>query len=219
MYDCYVGIDQSLTGTGIVVIDKNGEIVGMRLIAPPKNLNRGVQRLNWITKTVIEFMDEKCDGCVASVREGYSYGSKGRSVFDLGELGGCLDLMLFHNRGEGTLEHFVIPPSTMKKWVLGHGNVKKDTGYLMKILAKTGIKFPDDNQADAYMHAVTLRSACLIAAGEMEVDDLTETQRESFFSGARMKTEGLTKAKMKKITNEEFRTLLSKVITDDYKSF
>jgi len=107
----------------------------------------------------------------------------------------------------------------MKKWVLGHGNIKKDTGYLMKVMAKTGMQFPDDNQADAYMHAVTLRAVFMLADGEMEVEGLTEAQTECFFSAKRMKTEGLTKAKMKKLSNEEFRTLLSKIIAEDYKCF
>jgi len=218
MYDYYVGIDQSLTGTGICVVDGDGEIVKMRLIAPPKQCSRGVLRLNWITNTIIEFISDLRGTPIATVREGYSYGSKGRSVFDLGELGGCIDLDLFRRRGDDD-HHFVVSPSVMKKWILGLGNVKKDTGYLMKVMAKTKIQFPDDNQADAYMHAVTLRSAFMIAAGEMPIEDLTEVQKECFFSGKRMKTEGLTKANMKKLSNEEFHTLLSKVIADDYKSF
>lgn len=221
MYDYYVGIDQSLTGTGIAVIEgESGELAKMRLASPPKACNRGVPRLAWITDTICEFISEFDGASYATVREGYSYSSKGRSVFNLGELGGCIDLTLY--RKPGTHEdyaHFVVAPTVMKKWVLGQGNVKKDTAYLMKIMSKTGIQFPDDNQADAYMHAVTLRAALMLSRGRMEVEGLIQAQRECFFSTKRLKAEGLTKARLKKLSDEEFRALLSKIIEEDYKSF
>jgi len=223
MYDFYVGIDQSLTGTGICVVDKSGDIVKMRLIAPPKKFSRGVPRLDFICRSILEFIAD-LQGSVATVREGYSYGSKGRSVFDLGELGGCIDLSLFMRRRvdppeETRTRHFVVSPSVMKKWSLGQGDVKKDTSYLMKVLQKTGIQFPDDNQADAYMHARALRAVFMIFEGTMGIGELTEVQRECFFSGARMKAEKLTKSKLKKLENEEFRTILGKIIEEDYLSF
>lgn len=216
MYDFYVGIDQSLTGTGIAAVDGGGSLAGMRLISPPKMCNRGVPRLNWITNTILEFILD-LEGSVVTVREGYSYSSKGSSVFDLGELGGCIDLTLY--RQNAARPHFVVPPSVMKKWALGQGNVKKDTGYLMKVMQKTGVQFPDDNQADAYMHAVTLRAAFMLAGGQMEIEGLSEAKRECFFSTKRMKVEKLTKAKLKKLSDEEFRAFLSKIIEDDYRSF
>lgn len=54
--------------------------------------------------------------------EGYSFGSKGRAVVSIGELGGVVRLAL----AEAGVAFVDVPPSTLKKYATGKGNAGKD---------------------------------------------------------------------------------------------
>jgi len=50
---------------------------------------------------------------------------------------------------ERNIDFSVVPPSTLKKFVTGKGNCKKDL-VLLKVFQKWGVEFSDNNLADAY---------------------------------------------------------------------
>ena len=84
------GIDPSLRSTGVVVIDDKGNIIEQKLIKD--KLLRGADRLIKIKNEVSDILERNKVDIVAI--EGFSFGSFGRSVFDLGGLGWILRVLL-----------------------------------------------------------------------------------------------------------------------------
>lgn len=202
-----VGIDQSLTGTGLAELTNDGKLKRNVLVKTGKIF--GIERLDLITKTVVSFCQEVNERFVIS-REGYSFASKGRSVFNLGELGGCIDLTLYRSEIPNLVSYYVLPPTVVKKFCLGSGATKKDSGYLLKVYNKYGIEFDDDNQADAFMIAKVLFSfvkasnVCHIGH-EAFINSLTIVEKESLLSSFfSIKDSGITKITMKNLDHLKF---------------
>lgn len=138
----YIGIDLSLTNTGIIVLNSEGHLVDQHSIKPK---SKGDERLVEI-KTQLHYYLSKYDEPFSICIEGYSYGSKNRGLpFQIGELGGVIKSSLF----EKGLQYKLVPPTTMKKFITGKGNAKKEE-IQSSIKQKWGIEFTDNNLADAY---------------------------------------------------------------------
>lgn len=136
----YIGIDPSLSSTGIVVLDKNSRLMSSTLIQ--SNL-KGTERLIELRNLLRE-----CIRRVDSPRvliERYSFGSRAGQAFSIGEWGGVLRVLLVES-GHEVVE---VSPSTLKKFITGKGNVKKDM-ILKEVFKKWDEDFNDDNLADAY---------------------------------------------------------------------
>ena len=139
----YIGLDLSLTGTGVVVLKDNSKKPIVAKCIKTKNL-RGGERLAYIWQEIHQILDMGWESAV--VIEGYSYGSINRGLpFQIGELGGVVRERLTHYR----LLYTVVPPTTLKKFITGHGNAKKPE--VMKIVQnRWGFETKDNNIADAY---------------------------------------------------------------------
>ena len=135
-----IGIDPSLTETGVVVLDDTGSIV--EAIGLKSKKLRGMERLVWIREQVKSRLTQNKPTIV--VIEGYSFGSRGRAIFNLGELGGVLRVLL-HDLG---IKYVEVPPTVLKKF-LGKGNFSKEE-VMAAISKRYGIDFQNDNVADAY---------------------------------------------------------------------
>ena len=79
------------------------------------------------------------------VIEDYSFMSRGRAVFSLGELGGAIKNMIFEKK----IPIVKVSPPALKKFITGKGNSDKNV-MLMKIYKNYGKEFLDDNIADAF---------------------------------------------------------------------
>lgn len=201
-----IGIDQSLTGTGLVELENDGNLKRMTIIKTGKM--RDVQRLSFITEGILKFCDETKEKFVIA-REGYSFGSKGRATFSLGELGGCVDLKIFEKNIPLLVGYYILPPTVVRKFALGLGNIKKDSGYLLKVYNKFKIEFPDDNQADAYMIAKTLlgfmKSISVKDDHEEYINGLTLIEKEALVSSLiSSKGSGITKSTIKSLNHKDF---------------
>ena len=139
-------IDPSLVGTAVCILDCASEtIIDISTFKVPKD-TVGVARLNWLCKTLHSKLKQYHPTEIFI--EGYSFMSKGRSVFNLGELGGIFRLLLARNCGG----YYEIPPTSLKKFVTGKGNAKKQI-LLEQTYRKWGLGseiLKDDNQVDAY---------------------------------------------------------------------
>jgi Holliday junction resolvasome RuvABC endonuclease subunit len=214
-----IGIDQSLTGTGIASIDDDGTLLMTQTVETSKM--RGVERLAQICQVVEEMCDNVGEKYVVA-REGYSFGSKGRATFSLGELGGCLDLTLYQIENPNLKSYYIIPPTTIKKLCLGSGAIKKDSAYLLKIFTTLGIEFANDNEADAYMIAVSLWKY-LRSSKANSIKGYYETlkvyEKEAILSSLISKSgSGVTKASLKNLTEEDYATA-AKSVLDGYLCF
>ena len=113
----YIGIDQSLTSTGIAVV--RGTEAYCDLIQPPDKL-RGVARLAHIRDQVKAFLTVH-GPCAHACIEGPSHGSTSRKD-DLGQLRGVLLLSLY----DWNIHTTIIAPTVLKKFGARRGDVSKD---------------------------------------------------------------------------------------------
>lgn len=131
-----LALDLSLRSTGVAASWAPSQPVTLRTTKL-----RGMERLITLRGS-IELMLER--GVDVAVLEGYSFGSKGRSVFDIGELGGVIKLML-HERG---IPFAIVAPTTLKKYATGKGNSPKDA-VLVQAVRRSGLELGND-EADAW---------------------------------------------------------------------
>lgn len=144
----FLGVDQSLNGTGLCVVDAAGCVLRIETI--DVGLRRGAERLAFIEARTESLLDGKIQFvCV----EGYSYNSTG-TVFELGEVGGVLKL-LFFKKG---LAFTTVTPAALKKFAVGDHQASKEALIIAaRSTEEGGVDARDDNQADAYFLASVAR--------------------------------------------------------------
>jgi Holliday junction resolvasome RuvABC endonuclease subunit len=126
-------LDLSLTAPGICFGDGQAATI--------KVTSKGMPRLAFIR----DFTLHAASQADLVVIEGYSFGSKGRGVISIGELGGVIRLAL-HEAGVPFVE---IPPSCLKRYATGRGNASKDD-VLQAGVIRSGHTFVDNNACDAW---------------------------------------------------------------------
>jgi crossover junction endodeoxyribonuclease RuvC len=136
----YAGVDLSLTGTGVVVVDEEGKIITQKLVTSS-------------SKTIIEerIINITYDA-LSSIYpyspiyiEGLAFGARGSSMLELAALHYFVRIKL-HSVKE---KYKIIVPGTLKKFVTGKGSAKKEL-MLLNVFKKWGESFTDNNLCDAY---------------------------------------------------------------------
>lgn len=145
----FIGIDQSYSGFAITGLYEDGQHTTEVAKFDPKRYGTGVDRLisiqDWFTSSLLRLdcMDTIEHVCM----EGYANGSKfGREV--AGELGYATKRLLRRWHPQQLLPT-IVPPTSLKKFVTGKGNAKKNE-MLLGVYKKWGVEYSDDNLADAY---------------------------------------------------------------------
>jgi crossover junction endodeoxyribonuclease RuvC len=137
----FLGIDQSLTGTGLCLLDDEGSLVSSATITTDEL--RDGKRLAFIKQGVASFLT----GVEFVALEGYAYNATGH-VFELGEIGGVIKVLLV----ESNTPYLAIPPILVKKFATGSTHADKDK--MLEAAVQRGHDFgDDDNQADAFFLA------------------------------------------------------------------
>jgi crossover junction endodeoxyribonuclease RuvC len=137
-----VGIDQSFNSTGIIILDEAGDIVEQK--------NFSLAKYKEVEEKLVKF-EEEISFIPNIVRlqsvyiEGPSYMSSGQYVLQMGALHFLLRLFLYKRK----VSYKVIAPGTLKKFVTGKGNSKKDL-MLLKVFKRWGVESEIDDLADAY---------------------------------------------------------------------
>jgi crossover junction endodeoxyribonuclease RuvC len=138
-----LAFDLSLTSTGYYFLDEKRSVNPENYSGTIKTNLKGISRLAYLEEQVRLLINiYKLDLVVI---EGYSYGSKGRAVFDTGEFGGAVKLLLFKKK----IPYLIIPPTSLKKFITGKGNSGKEL-MLLKTYKKYGSEFSDNNICDAF---------------------------------------------------------------------
>ncbi len=171
--DLVMGIDASLTGSGIVVLDQDGKVVMSDVITSKKE---GVRRLIDIDSQVFSLLESFHPRLV--ILEGYAF-SRGSAMARVGELGGVLKKTLFV---EG-YETLIVPPTSVKKFSADKGNAKKDQVRLA-VYKRWGVEFKTNDEVDAYV----LARIGLAALGKKE--GLTKAQLECLAKVSGLKRSG-----------------------------
>lgn len=180
-----VGIDPSLTSTGIIVL-RNGEL-GKALTTKNEPKLGTIERVRRIYEQINNVI-ENLSTCYVNayigdkrmirweppsliVIEGFSYGSKGRGVFDIAYLGWRIREELERYRTEDDIPWLEVSPSQVKQFATGKGNANKEI-VLQQVYKRWGVELTDNNQADAYVLAQIGRAYL------GEADDLTDFQQK-----------------------------------------
>lgn len=168
MTDAYLGIDQSYSGFAVSVLRADDTRADVTWEFPLKKHGAGVTRLVDIGQALCDFLEEQhdqatfiCHACM----EGYAPGSKfGRE--QAGELGAVVKLILMEWLPDPARFPTIVAPSSLKKFVTGEGRAAKDN-MLLGVYMKWGVKYKDNNQADA--HALA-RVAKALDTGQVQYD-------------------------------------------------
>jgi len=152
----YVGLDLSLIGTGIVIINNCGDIINQTL------LNVKSEWYECMEQHINDVFDQ-CKFIANIVRlqnvaiEGLSYMSVGRTVHERTALHHMIRCYLYKKE----IPFEIVPPKTLKKWATGNGNSDKKQ-MMANALERWGINFTDDNLCDAYCLAkMILAKECI----------------------------------------------------------
>ena len=138
-----IGIDLSLNSTGVCILTDHAECHRIQ----PKGL-RGFERVHYILTHLLPLLPRPGFDDYRLAIEGYSFGSRGRAVFDIAECGGIVRWEL----AQHGYEWQEVPPAALKKWATGRGNA--DKGAMLACgIRKYGYEGSDHNEADALMLA------------------------------------------------------------------
>ncbi len=162
-----VGIDYSLSCPAVCILNLKGFSSSQFFYITTKKKYEGevannikgflmkpwtdpIQRFELLSDFVLENLPENSIIFI----EGYSFGSKGRAIFQIAENGGILKYRL---TGQ---EYHIIPPANVKKFATGKGNSNKEKMYnqllqdegvdLKKMLGQETLDSPVSDIVDAY---------------------------------------------------------------------
>ena len=136
-----LGIDPSLTGTGVVALE-DGKIINQQLIKtkPTKGSLDELKRLIKIVDS-IEYGEAEL-----AVIEGLAFLS--RNTTSLIQLAG-LNYMIRYKLYKLNIPFIIVPPTSLKKFITSKGNAPKEF-MLMEVYKRYGEEFRDNNTCDAY---------------------------------------------------------------------
>lgn len=146
----FCGLDLSLTASGIIVLNKNGEIKERKVISFPKL--KGPERLNAIVNAIRTITSGYNIQLVCI--EGYAMRALGKT-YNIGELGGVVRLMLWRLH----IPYLEPPPQRVKKFATGKGGGEGGSKDQVTMFAYKHWDFQavDNNEADAFVLAQMAR--------------------------------------------------------------
>lgn len=138
----WCGLDFAYANNGLVIIDKYGSVIESKVLITKSSMSDENRMLS-----LIDQLDSYLDFPQIQMvyLEGLSFGSKGRTVSQLGAVHYLTRIFLMQHN----LQYKIITPTVLKKFVTGKGNSKKEL-ILLNVYKKWGVEFDDNNLADAY---------------------------------------------------------------------
>lgn len=186
----YLGIDQSLTSPGFVLVEPGPNYPVRRMHLATKNL-RGGERLEAIYCFLEQHFLTNYHPIVLAAIEGYSIESQNRP-FDLGEVGGIIRLCLTRWK----IKYLVVSPLALKKFVTGKGNAAADKEAMRRAVNKKwGVDFDQNDECDAYGLARVAQSFDLrdtSVRAELEVLKSLSNEQEPGFSLGALRPRGVS---------------------------
>lgn len=140
--NCFMGIDPSLTGTGIFVLYEDGRNVSCEISTDPKKHPHSLERVDYISQKVVKLINKHKP--VSILMEDYFNGRQAGTVIKLAELGTMLRTRVLENGNQ----FLTAKPSQIKKFVTGKGNCGKEL-ILKCVYKKWAVDVSSNNIADA----------------------------------------------------------------------
>lgn len=156
----FVGIDPSLSATGLAIVDEGGGVLLLCTVGskPAPGLAGRCARYRELVMRITNVIFTEMVGLEQERRffiEGYSYGSKGNTIYQIAEFGGLLRSTITRNTRRPWL--YEVAPSTLKKFAAGKGNASK--AMVCEAIGDMGHCFSNNNEADALALALLGRLA------------------------------------------------------------
>ena len=143
----FLGLDQSYSGFGLVVLDETGHCHQKTLLKYPlNNFKTEGERLVKIYDDLIQYFSIHFNSGaeIHIAMEGYAFGAK-LNREKLGELGGIVKLA---SRMVLYQDPISVPPTTLKQYVTGSGKASKED--MVAAVQQWDESITDNNLADAY---------------------------------------------------------------------
>lgn len=116
----YIGIDQSYTSTGIVVLDKNKKMIDCKILTTPKTDE--IFKRSWDMATMVSDEIKKYHECELAI-EGLAFSMRGNATRDLA---GLQFTIVNKIKFELMKDILIVAPPTLKKSATGSGRAKKE---------------------------------------------------------------------------------------------
>ena len=146
-----IGVDQSLSSTGIAVLDGDGRSKHLtRIKTKTDQFETEIERMVHIKNLISEICTQF--NVTQAIMEDFAYSAKGNRIFQMGGLGYIVRELFF----ERNIPYKIIAPRELKKFVSGSGNADKSS-IIEAVNKRWGqsLKNPRDNDiADAYALAM-----------------------------------------------------------------
>jgi Holliday junction resolvasome RuvABC endonuclease subunit len=143
----YLGLDLSLTGTGVSIIDDSGALILSEKLSTE---SRGAERLYNLYKSLNSYIQSYSTDILLTCIEGPSYLSEKGHLFEIGEWTGCVKMLLYTL----DIKYILATPQQLKKYILGKapvgGGSKKEL-VILDVYKKYNVELRDNNIADAYV--------------------------------------------------------------------
>ena len=137
-----LGLDLSLRASGVIKLE-NDKIINQRLIKSKPTGKLPIDEL----KRLIAIRDEvNVENISLAIIEGIAFGI--RKTTSLSQLS-ALNYMVREKCYFNKIPFIIVAPTTLKKFITGKGNIKKDV-ILLEIFKRYDVEFYDDNLGDAY---------------------------------------------------------------------
>lgn len=155
-----VGLDLSLTGTGIASAIPFGEPF-VRTLDP--RTRRGYERISFIRDSVLQATKESS----LVVIEDLSFGSNDPSAQERAGLSYLIRYALWRQN----VGFVMVAPTSLKKFVTSSGAAKKEN-MILEVFKRWGFSAKDNNQADAY----GLMRIGMVLQGEAEAENKAQQE-------------------------------------------
>jgi len=142
-----LGLDLSLTGTGVCLIEGTTPVLVTIRSKPPKDKTplTEVKRIQGIVEEIEYFISNKGPIDIVVI-EGMAF--MARNTTSLVQLAG-LSYMVRSLLANYNIKFLIVAPTSLKKFITGKGNTPKDV-IMLEIFKRYDVSILDNNQADAY---------------------------------------------------------------------
>ena len=150
MKQLFVGIDPSLTSTGLFLLTKKDneqyQYDYAQIDTKPKDFNSSIERCLYIADIIVSLIKQHTNDSTLRlvVCQDYFVGRQQGAVIQLAELGTLIRYKILKEEYPLT----IASPKTIKKFVTGTGNAKKQL-MMQTVFEKWNYKASTDNLADA----------------------------------------------------------------------
>lgn len=163
-----LGIDLSLTGTGLVLLEHRTRVIARKVFGTDAEQDL-MARCSEVASEVLQWIEVGKPDVICV--EDYAITPNGGNVIKLVSLGAVIRYF-FRQKG---ISYYTVPPNTLKMFATGKGNAGKEQ-VMMHVYKKWTFEAVDNNEADAYVLA---KMGCCVADPELATIDYEKKAMKS----------------------------------------